>query len=315
MKLALSTNWCNRRIADGAKIAEKALELGFDTLELGFRTPHSQVPGFKAMLGKMPVGSIHAFCPVPVSAPAGHPELFQLASFSQSESALARAHLVNNIRFAAEIGAKTVVLHAGRVAFSSLFKIIDSTLLRTVLAKGENKTDARPYAQLLKKAKAIRAKNGAKMLDRFKSALASVIPVLEECHIQLGLENLPYLEGFPDETEMAALMTEFKDAPVRGWFDTGHHRVRVMHGWIDDFAPEAKNYFGMHLNDVVDYSDDHFAPGEGKVDFAALKDFAGGVDHIVFEPNSDVTEEALKKGIEVIRAAFESPGGQDAQVR
>ena len=38
MKLSLSTNWCNRRIDDGREIAEKALELGFEELELGFHT-------------------------------------------------------------------------------------------------------------------------------------------------------------------------------------------------------------------------------------------------------------------------------------
>ena len=68
MKLSLSTNWCNRRIDDGREIAEKALELGFEELELGFHTTAQQVAGFKAMLGHIPVGSVHAFCPVPLSA-------------------------------------------------------------------------------------------------------------------------------------------------------------------------------------------------------------------------------------------------------
>ena len=80
MKLSLSTNWCNRRIDDGREIAEKALELGFEELELGFHTTAQQVIGFKAMLDKIPVGSVHAFCPVPLSAPHGYPELDQLAT-------------------------------------------------------------------------------------------------------------------------------------------------------------------------------------------------------------------------------------------
>lgn len=301
MKFALSTNWCNRRLNDGAEIAEKALELGFDALELGFRTPEEQVAGFKSMLDKMPVGSIHAFCPVPISAPSGHPELFQLASFSAAESALAKAHLVRNIRFAAEIGAKTVVLHAGRVAFSGHFKVIDSTILRAIFAKGGNKTDDKAYAKLLAKAKKIRRRNGARLLEKFKKTLGEVVPILEECKVHLGLENLPYLEGFPDEEELIKVLEEFKDGPVKGWFDTGHHRVRTMHGWIEDFAPQSENYFGMHLNDVVDYNDDHLAPGDGKVDFAALAEFAKKVDHVVFEPNGDVSEEALKRGLAHMR--------------
>ena len=71
MRLSLSTNWCNRRIDDGRAIADKALELGFEELELGFHTNIRQVEGFRARLGQIPVGSVHAFCPVPLSAPQG----------------------------------------------------------------------------------------------------------------------------------------------------------------------------------------------------------------------------------------------------
>ena len=55
MKLSLSTNWCNRRIESGEAIADKAMELGFDELELGFHTPADQVPGFKSRLDRIPV--------------------------------------------------------------------------------------------------------------------------------------------------------------------------------------------------------------------------------------------------------------------
>ena len=91
MKLALSTNWCNRELDDGAAIAEKALSLGFDELELGFHTTPRQVEGFMRMRARIPVGSIHAFCPVPISAPQGHPELYALASFDADQRALASA--------------------------------------------------------------------------------------------------------------------------------------------------------------------------------------------------------------------------------
>ena len=84
-----------------------------------------------------------------------------------------------------------------------------------------------------------------------------------------------------------------------------------MHGWPSedsDPVPETSklklqtsNFIGMHLNDVEAFDDDHFAPGRGNVDFAALKTFAEGVRHVVFEPNSGVTEAELKDGVEYIR--------------
>lgn len=307
MKYALSTNWCNRTIERGEEIAEKAIELGFDSLELGFRTSELQAAGFRAMRLRIPVTSIHAFCPVPIGAPSGHPELFQLASFSEDVRALARAHVVRNIRFAAEIGAGCVVLHAGRVAFGSLFSLVDSTTLREIFQLGGSKVDSPLYRRVLKGAMKRRRKRGAKLMTRFLDELEAVVPVLQQCGVVLALENLPYLEGFPNEEETAQIVKHFGIGPVRGWFDTGHARVRHSFAWAEREVPNEDEFglfAGMHLNDVVDFTDDHLAPGDGKVDFAALKGLAERVSHIVLEPCGNVSEEALARGLGHIKALW-----------
>ena len=309
MKFALSTNWCNRRLESGEAIVDEALSLGFDALELGFRTSREQVAGFKARLDEMPVGSVHAFCPVPISAPQGHPELFTLASFDAMARSLARAHVANNVRFAAEMGADAVVLHAGRVAFSGLFRVNDSETLRATLKKCGNDIDAGAYRRALARAKSLREARGAKLMDRFKKELSQLVPVLEKSGVTLALENLPYYEGFPNEAEMCALLDAFKGAPIKAWFDTGHDRVRHMHGWIrkpTSLDAREDAFAGMHLNDVKDYCDDHLPPGEGNVDFAALKSLAEKVAHIVVEPSAAVERENLAAGLARIRALWTS---------
>lgn len=299
MKLALSTNWCNRKFERGEEIVDKALELGFSALELGYNTTSAQVEGIRRRLDEMPVGSVHAFCPVPISAPQGYPELYSLASFSRPDRDLARAFVVKNLEFAASVGADVLVLHAGRVAFSSLWRVISTASLKSRFKAAKNDVAAPAYARLLKKALAIRRRNGRKMLDIFKAEMEGLSPVLDSLGVTLALENLPYLEGFPDETETEELLKGLSGARVKGWFDTGHDRVRRMHGWTDAPAvPDPALFAGMHVNDVVDFTDDHFAPGFGKVDFAALADFAAKVPHVVFEPNDGVTEEELKAGVE-----------------
>ena len=313
MKFSLSTNWCNRRMESGEEIADKAIELGFDELELGFHTSVAQVPGFKARLDRMPVGSIHAFCPVPISAPQGYPELYSLASFDEDARGLARFHITRNIEFAAEMGASTVVLHAGRVGFSTFFnRGFTSGTLRHALTEAKGDLADKKYAKLLAKAQKLRRERGLKLLEVFKAELSALVPVLEQHKVVLALENLPYLEGFPNEEEMSLLGEAFKGAPVQAWFDTGHHRVREMHGWLTlpEFQtarqPDGKTLFrGLHLNDVVDYHDDHLPPGEGKVDFAALKDLAQSVRHVVFEPNGGVEESALARGLAHIRILWQ----------
>lgn len=282
MRLSLSTNWCNRRLEHGEEIAEKALELGFAELELGYHTPIDQVPGFKRMLDRIPVGSVHAFCPVPISAPQGYPELYPLADFDGEAVKMALLQVTRNIEFAAGIGADTVVLHAGRVMCASWFK-----------RWHERK----------------RVTRGVKLLGRFRKTLEEIVPVLEKNKVVLALENLPYFEGFPNEYELSKILEWDLGGWVKGWYDTGHARVRERNGWLastpashpPSLVPDPSHFAGMHLNDVVDRTDDHLAPSFGKVDFAALKDFAAGVRHVVFEPNATVSEADLRKGIAHIR--------------
>lgn len=297
MKLSLSTNWCNRRIESGEEIADLALSLGFQELELGYHTTPQQAKGFKARRDAIPVGTVHAFCPVPISAPHGYPELYSLASFNAEDRKMAQIQIKRSAQFAAEMGADTVVLHAGRVLCNTLFK----------WTRGKK-----------------RVKRGLKMLNVITDDLWCLASELQHLGVTLALENLPYFEGFPHEWEMAEILKMFHHAPIKAWFDTGHHRVGVCNGWIPTGEKTDKpweldpaktsvpslpfsSYVGMHLNDVTDVHDNHYAPGFGKVDFAALKPLAESVKHVVFEPNSHVTGEDLRSGIAHIRKVWELP--------
>ena len=273
MKFSLSTNWCNRRIKFGEAIADKAMELGFEELELGFHTTLEQVKGFKARLDQIPVGSVHAFCPVPISAPQGYPELYSLASFDENDRAIARVHVKKNIEFAAEMGADAVVLHAGRVMCRGFFHRWD-----------------------LKR----RMKRGRKLVAVFQRELEQMVPILEKNKVTLGLENLPYLEGFPAEWEINDLVGDW----VKPWLDTGHDFVRRVNGWRRGGTRScASAPIGLHISDSQG-GDDHLPPGEGRVDFAALKTFAESARHVVFEPNSSVKEEKLKNGLSFLKGLW-----------
>ena len=283
MRFALSTNWNNRRLETGEAIVDEALALGFEALELGFHTTSAQVRGFKARLDEMPVGSIHAFCPVPISAPCGHPELYHLADFDEAARALARVHVRRNVEFAADMGADAVVLHAGHVPCHTLFR-----------------------CNRLKR----RSRRGRALVDVFRRELDQLVPVLEQNRVTLGLENLPYVEGFPNEDEIRALAGDW----VRPWLDTGHAFVRQKNGWASSlssfFLPSsseppssASRPVGLHLNDSRG-GDDHLPPGEGLIDFSALEPVARAARHLVLEPHAGVTFEALSRGLAFLRTKW-----------
>ena len=61
----------------------------------------------------------------------------------------------------------------------------------------------------------MRDARAAKLLDVFRGEIAALVPELEKGGVTLALENLPYLEGFPDEAETARLLDAFKGAPVK----------------------------------------------------------------------------------------------------
>ena len=307
MRFALSTNWNNVRLDDGAAIADEALALGFDALELGFRTQPEQIAGFKSRLDRMPVDSIHAYCPVPLGAPSGHPELHRLASRDADERALARILLKKTLACATDLGAKVVVTHAGYVDLDGWFVNLDSDVLRKllVLTDGKENPDRPVYMKYLAKAQVRRRKRGKMLLDIFRKELDILLPDFQKAGVMLALENLPRLEGFPNAEEAEAPMKDYADAPVRLWFDTGHARVRECHRWADSataIATRLAGYVcGMHLNDVQDFHDDHRQPGWGKVNFAALAPLAQRDVLRVFEPHAPVSFSELKASLESIR--------------
>ena len=284
MRFALSTNWNNARLDDGAAIADEAGELGFDSLELGFRTRPEQIAGFRKRLDDMPVESVHAYCPAPVGAPAGHPELYRLCSPDENERALARMMLEKTFVCAADLGAKTVVFHAGYANMDTLFGNLFTT------------------------ARKLRTKRGLKTYDAFRTEFGLMRKSLESKGLVLALENLPSLEGFPDVSEAKALMREFQGAPLALWFDTGHALVRESHLWSGESSHVAAELApwirGIHLNDVKGPSDDHGEPGSGNVDFPRLAFLAKKVSHRVFEPAPSVEPADLRSSLAYVRSIW-----------
>ena len=153
MRFALSTNWNAQRHESGEALVDEILSLGFQALELGYHLTEELAAGVlrRVRAGAAAVDSVHAFCPVPIGAPHGYPELHLLASRDDDERAMAAILIGRTLTFAQTMGAKAVVLHAGRVFLDSIFGDAGSGRLLRVL-RDEEGPEAPAYQRALAKA-------------------------------------------------------------------------------------------------------------------------------------------------------------------
>lgn len=306
MIFGLTTRWNAARHTGGEAMIEEILSLGFDCVELGYDLRIDLVPGVQDMVarGAVKVVSVHNYCPVPVGAPRGHPELFTFADPDPRIRERAVHYTAKTARFAAEMGAKVVIAHAGNVEMKRL-----SQTLHALHEKGQHETPAYEKAKL--KLQVLRDRKVKKQLNYLRDSLNRLLPMVQEAGVQLALENLPTWESMPSELEMEVLCREYAAQHLRYWHDIGHAQIRENLGlinqerWLDRLSPHLA---GMHIHDVGHPVSDHLSPSEGHVDFPALRRFAQMDVLRIVEPAPDTPKEKIVEGVRFLRQAWESEG-------
>jgi sugar phosphate isomerase/epimerase len=302
MKFALSTHWNAGRHATGEAMLDEIAGLGLTEVELGYDTRIDLVPGIQERVrsGAMRVCSLHNICPVPVGAVRGHPEIFLLGSLDERERASAVHHTARTLRFAAELGARVVVTHAGNVEMDHF-----SRQLADLHAAGRQYDDL--YEKLKLRCQTQRDKRAPRQLKLLRESLDQLKPVLAETGVVLALENLPTWEALPTELEMEELLRDYASAGVRYWHDIGHGQIRQLLGfinaerWLERLLPWLA---GMHVHDVAPPATDHVMPPRGCVDFARLRRFAEAAPMRVIEPTTVTPIEDLRQGLAHLRQVW-----------
>ena len=302
MIFGLSTRWNASRHTSGEAMVEEILGLGLDFIELGYDLRMDLVPGvYKlAQEGTVKIHSVHNFCPVPVGAPKGHPELFTLASSDPRIREGAVHHTTKTLRFSASVGAKVVVVHAGNVEMTRM-----TNSLKTMHEQGEAFSER--YDKLKMKLLLTREKKVRKQLDYLRQGIELLLPILAETGVQMALENLPTWEGIPTEMEMENLCKQYAAQGLRYWHDIGHGQIRQNLGlinqerWMERLQPYMA---GMHIHDVVAPATDHLLPPHGEVDFTPLKRFAKGDVIRVIEPAPQTPGEFVVEALRILRQAW-----------
>jgi len=268
MELALTTRWNAGRHTSGEAMLQEILELGFTRVELGYDLRADLVVGVQKFLasGAVRVDSVHNFCPLPVGVRKPTPEVFTFTHTDSGVRAAAVRHTEKSIHFAAELGARVVVAHAGYV---DIPKLTDELL--DLYDHGG--TGSAAYDKTRQRLLDTRDKNAARHLGWLRQGLDQLLPLLDATGVTLALELLPWWETVPTETEMMVLMHAYDTPRLRCWCDVGHMQIRQnlmqvnAHRWLERLQPFIAGY---HLHDTQAPARDHLMPPLGQIDFTAM---------------------------------------------
>jgi len=302
MRLSLSTRWNAASHGSGETLVDEILALGFTRIELGYDLTFDQAAGVKKKVDEkaVTVESVHSFCPVPLGVPGGHPELFLLASVNARIREQAVLYTARTVEFAADMGARVVVTHAGRVAMRDM--------TRKLIAMCERgKQDTPRYQRVLMRTMDRREKKAPRHLDELCRSIDTLLPVLQQNRVCLAMENLPSWDAMPNEAEMQALLARYRGPEIACWHDMGHGQVRENLGltchqrWIELLRDRIA---GFHMHDVIPPAHDHLMPPAGMIPFAAFREVLPPDPLVVFEPAPGTPPELIFDGVAAIREAW-----------
>lgn len=291
---SFSTCWNSARHTDGRAMLREIRELGFEYAELSHGIRLSLVPGILEAVkaGEIKISTLHNFCPLPVGVTSPAPNLYEFSSDKERDRQLALKHTLNTFEFAAKVGAQLVVLHFGSMDLKDY-----TGKLKELLERGEKGSPK--FQKVVAEAIAAREAKKKKFYDRSRDMLRELVGEAKFRGLKLGIEIREAVEELPIESDFASLLKEFP-APVFYWHDTGHAQVKQDLGFINHtqhLAEHADRLAGFHIHDVKAPARDHFPPGGGDIDFAALKPFVKPEHIKVFELSPKVPLESVHRGI------------------
>ena len=302
MMFSLSTRWNASRHTSGEAMIEEILSLGFTRVELSYDVTLDLIPGVRNMVaqGAVAVDTVHAYCPVPVGAPLGHPELFTLASTDSRERRSAVTYLRDTIRFAAEIGARVVVAHAGHVDMRRYTPKLSDLYTR---GKEFSSRFERKRLKLMN----VREKRAPRQIEYLTEGIEALLPDLEASRVTLALENLPNWEGIPTEMEVDQLVARFQSERLRCWYDIGHGFTRECLGvanqtrWVQKLQPFI---VGIHIHDAMAPDVDHLMPPRGSINLGMYKALALSVAYRVIEIRPGLPADDIREGLDHLRTLW-----------
>jgi len=272
--------------------------LGFDYAELSHGIRITLVPGILKAVeeGVIKIASCHNFCPLPIGVQQAAPNLFRPSARDPREREQWLRQSKRTIDFAAQVGARKVVLHLGSVDFfwfNPSRKIERYAEAHAGSALGQDAA----YQKLLARALAKLRERMPPYWENTQAGLAALAPYAEEKGIVLGFENREQFDELPLDADHPTLIAALNRPAACGyWHDTGHAQIKQNLGILnhrEHLAQNAPNLTGFHLHDVSAEGRDHQPIGSGKIDFEMVSSFWRPEHTLVLEFSPRLTTEQV----------------------
>jgi sugar phosphate isomerase/epimerase len=305
--IALSTSYFTNHDTEtsGGQIAQAVRDMGFQALELEYRLSPAQLKGLRPFLsrGEIQAWSVHN--PFPrasdISPRAAKANRVRFSSLDREERNEAVRLGEASLKWARDLGADTVVLHLGRVEAGT---DLDPLELERMARRGQRETAE--YEEMRDRVAAARLASLGGHRDAVLSSLDRLSSEAVKCGVRLGLENRYHPMEIPDKDDLEVIFRELRGAPLGYWHDSGHGASLEYLGFLSSQAGLLETFqdriLGLHLHDARGLND-HLAPGEGELDFAALAELVGSASHLVMEVHPPAEPDAVTSGRKVLEKA------------
>ena len=216
---AISTCWRAGLTRDAKELIEKMKETGISLLELEFRIFSETFEEIKknCTAWGIKIISMHAVCPSPQDRVRGA-EKYLISDTEEENRIRGVDHVKQTLRNAADVGARAIVLHCGRIPADEPINIMKTFY-------DEEKIQSKEAEKSLQEISQNRAANKGKNFDALLKSLDEINAEAEKLGIDVGLENRYYFFEFPDMNELKTIFSLFDGSKLGYWHDTGHAQV------------------------------------------------------------------------------------------
>lgn len=298
--LALSTSWKSSQTNDAQELLQVFERLPISGVELEYRISEATYQQMRSLLrnSRLQVFSVHNFFPKPavqLSARASG-DFFMLSSLDQDERRCAVRWTHKTIAHAAELGARAVVLHCGRVEMKR-------ELNRLYAYYNCGQIGSKAAQNFISRKLSERDRLKPPHLENLLLSLDSLCEDAVKRGILLGLENRFHYDELPTLYDFGQIFSRLDGSPIGYWHDTGHARVNEC---LTLLQPDSllnhyfDNLIGVHIHDAIGL-EDHLAPGTGEIKLQELLSYLKLDTLKVIELKPQVKESDVVRGIHHIR--------------